>query len=369
MPTSLLYQWENEIASHFPGLNSWQQSNLALFSYGVMRAKSCQQRAVSVQLAEELGAAGASWESYERRLQRFIANPACRVSAACRAWLGWVWQALGSPAQWTVLVDETKLSDHLSIMLLGVAYEQRCIPLVWQCYTPEQYPRCGQVGLVMNLLMHVKKALPAHLDCLVLVDRGIGTSPRLCQLVDEVLNWRYLFRVTCQTKIVTAAGDYTIARQVQPGEVWCASGRIFKKRGKLPGHARAIWTIGYDDPWALVTNDPHLSGFEYARRNWQEQSFKDLKSAGWQWGQSQVWLPDHARRLLLVLAVAYGWTLALGAHVFRTCQQARPKVFADGRRERRYSLFTEGWLYFCAMIVQPHRAQVHLWFAALEPPP
>jgi len=63
-------------------------------------------------------------------------------------------------------------------------------------------------------------------DALVLADRGIGTSPRLCCLIDEVLNWRYLFRVTCQTKIVTDEADYTIAQQVQPGEIWYAKGKL-----------------------------------------------------------------------------------------------------------------------------------------------
>lgn len=94
------------------------------------------------------------------------------------------------------------------------------------------------------------------------------------------LGWQYLFRVTCQTKVVTPQADYTIAQQVQPGEIWAQSGIVFKKRGRIPAHARALWGTGYDEPWALVTNAEHLTGHEYARRNWQEQSFRDLKSSG-----------------------------------------------------------------------------------------
>ncbi|HEX3049166.1 MAG TPA: hypothetical protein VHP83_00815 [Aggregatilineaceae bacterium] len=74
-------------------------------------------------------------------------------------------------------------------------------------------------------------------------------------------------RDVCQTKILTEEGERTIAQQVQPGDVWVASGRIFKRRGQIPAHARALWAVGYDESWALVTNDERLSGHEYARRN------------------------------------------------------------------------------------------------------
>lgn len=363
MPLNILYQWESEIARRLESLNSWQISNMALFSYGVAKAKSSQQYAI----CEALRAYGKQ-DSLERRLQRFIANEKLRVSAVCREWTRWVWEALGSPQRLHLLVDETKLSQHLGIMMVGLAYENRCIPLVWHCYEVHRYPRCGQVSLILNLLLHVKKALGASVDALVMVDRGIGTSPDLCRYVDALLEWRYLFRVTCQSKIVTEVGDYTIAQQVSVGQIWCASGKVFKKRGQLPARAIAIWSVGYDQPWALVTNDDTLTGFEYAERNWQEQSFRDLKSGGWHWNDSHVWLPPHARRLLLLLVLAYGWMVALGSHVFNTGQQARPKTFADGHKERRYSIFREGLHFFRDMLHAVHPVRAFLAFSPLIPP-
>lgn len=363
MPQNILYQWETEIAKHLPSLNSWQVANVALFSYGVVQAESSQQ----TKICRRLSAYGQR-PSLERRLQRLLANKALNVSAVCREWIRWVWIALGSPDQLTLLVDETKLSSHLGIMMVGLAYEKRCLPLVWHCYEVTRYPRCGQVGLIFNLLMHVQKALPSTVTPLVLADRGIGTSPRLCRLIDEVLGWRYLLRVTCQTKIVTAETDYAIAQQVQPGEIWYAHGKIFKQRGKIPAHAIAIWSEGYDEPWALVTNDPQLTGFEYAQRNWQEQGFRDIKSGGWHWDQSHVWMPQHARRLLLLLVLAYAWVVALGSVVFATDQQSRPKTFADGHQERRYSVFREGLFYWDAMVSGQQTIYVTLIFHQLDPP-
>jgi hypothetical protein len=361
MNSTQLYQWEEEIAKHFNSLNSWQIVNVALLSYGIARAESCQQQKVARKLCSY-----GKWESTERRFQRMLANSKFDVSQACREWIVWIWEAMGCPQEWTVLVDETKLGNHLGVMMLGVAYEGRCIPLVWHCYHPKDYPRCGQVSLILNLLLHVKKALAEYVDVLILADRGIGTSPQLCRYIDDLLGWRYLFRVTCQSKIVSEAGDYAIAKMVKEGQIWCASGKVFKKRGKIPAHARAIWSLGYDEPWALVTNDEQLTGFEYAARNWQEQSFRDLKSGGWQWDTSHIWIPSHARRLIFLMALAYAWMIALGAQVFQTEQHARPKRF-KGRCERRYSIFREGLHHFQVLIDLAQAIRV--WFCFYELPP
>ncbi|MBK9745268.1 MAG: hypothetical protein IPO91_00675 [Chloroflexi bacterium] len=195
-------------------------------------------------------------------------------------WIGRIFQGL----EWlghqqgrkhiTLLVDETKLHDRIGVMLVGLAWQGRCLPLAWRTYranSAAEYPAEGQVGMIRRLLEQVQAGIGDDRSVLVLADRGIGCSPALCR-VGEALHWRYLFRVTCQTKIVTADGDYTIAQQVQPGEVWMQSGQVFKQRGRIPASPALLWGIGYDQPWALMTNDERLTGHEDARRNWQEQS-------------------------------------------------------------------------------------------------
>jgi hypothetical protein len=273
------------------------------------------------------------------------------------AWTRWVVSALGE-RQVTLLVDETKLGDRLAAMVVGVAWEGRCLPLAWRVYRANQasgYPREGQVGMILGLLKWVQAGLPEGVEVLLLADRGIGTSPRLCQGVAE-LGWRYLFRVTCQTKVITDQGDLTIAQQVQPGEIWAATGQIFKQRGRIPAHARALWSPGYDEPWALVTNDAHLTGHEYARRNWQEQSFRDLKSGGWHWQESRVRHPDHMARLLIILVVAYTWLVALGSQRVQA-GHAHPLHRTQASLRRHWSLFKDGLDYFTEYL---HRFGVYL---------
>jgi hypothetical protein len=290
-------------------------------------------------------------ESTSRRWRRFLNNTRFPLERFFKAWSGWVREELKT-TQLTLLVDETKLQDRIGVMMVGVAWEKRCIPLAWRTYranSAPDYPAEGQVKMIEQLLQHVKAGLPTGTQVLVLADRGIGTSPDLCRVVER-LGWQYLFRVTCQTKIVTDAGAWAIAQQVQPGEIWGAEGLVFKKRGHVPAHARALWGEGYEEPWALVTNDPRLTGHEYARRNWQEQSFRDLKSGGWKWGTSRVRHPDHVARLLVILSLAYAWVLAMGSQALAQGRQQPLIRTPQGQRRRHWSVFKEGLCFFIEVV-------------------
>lgn len=344
-----LYQLKSEMARRLTCLNTWQLENVGLFSYGVIAAESCQQQSVARQVI-----CGELVESTARRWRRFLDNQAFPLEHFFKEWTEWVVEGL-KVTEITLLVDETKIADRVAVMMVGVAWEGRCIPLAWRGYRANDasgYPAEGQVGMIKGLLEQVKAGMPTSITrVLVLADRGIGTSPQLCRVVDQ-LGWKYLFRVTCQSKIVTETGEYTIALQVQPGESWQAGGLVFKQRGRIPAFARAIWSDGYDQPWALVTNDPRLTGIEYVRRTWQEQSFRDLKSAGWHWGDTHIRCPEHMERLLVILVIAYAWTIAWGSQSVAT-HRAQPLQRRAGRPlQRAWSLFREGLRYFYEVIVR-----------------
>lgn len=346
MNHKLLYQWEGEVSRRLPSLNSWQVKNVALFSQGMIRAEQCQQGAIARQVL-----CGEREGSAERRLRRFLGNEKVQVSRFFVEWTRWVVSAYEGE-QITLLVDETKLKDRLAVMVVGLAWQGRCIPLAWRCYSANSavaYPVEGQVGVIVELLKMVQQGLSDSRDVLILADRGIGTSPALCRAIDG-MGWYYLFRVTCQSKICTQTGEYTIAQMVQPGQTWAAVGRIFKRRGQIPAYARALWSLPYDEPWALVTNAPDCSGIEYAQRNWQEQSFRDLKSQGLHWQESLIRLPDHMQRLLMLLVLAYTWLLALGCHAVHAHRTQPLTRHPNGRLRRHWSLFKEGLAFFSEVV-------------------
>lgn len=349
MSYPVLYQWNQTIANRLPSLNSWQAENVSLFSIGVMRAESCLQEQVARQVATSEKIA-----SCTRRWRRFLDNTKFPLQQFFSEWSRWIVSQMPADEKLYLLVDETKLADRIGAMVVGIAWEGRCIPLAWRCYkanSSADYPTEGQVSMIEKLLQAVKQGIAADYEVVVLADRGIGCSPDLCRAV-AALGWHYLFRVTSQTKVCTDNDDYTIAAMVQRGEQWSADGKVFKTKGRLSGTAHAIWGEAYDQPWALVTNDASLTGFEYANRNWQEQSFRDLKSGGWQWSDSRIIHADHTERLLVLLTLAYAWAIALGGYAIKQGRGQPLQHHQDGRICRHWSVFKEGIQFFFEYVLR-----------------
>jgi len=146
----------------------------------------------------------------------------------------------------------------------------------------------------------------------------------------------------------------------KPGQQWSGYGVVFKQRGHLRAYVHVLWAKGQREPWCLVTNDPLVVGDWYAVRVWQEESFRDLKGGGWQWQRSRVWVPDHADRLVLVLALAYAWTLTHGTLALHSPDLLRQVT--RGTR-KRFSLFRCGLRLLIGRLARHEPVWPGLFFA------
>jgi hypothetical protein len=328
MNLPLLYQWSEMIDKRFPNLGRWQKRTLALFSYGILLAQTCTLSKVSQHLSGK-----AETSSVERRLQRWLANEHLVIKPLMGMWIEWVLDLWGK-APLVVMVDETKLAEHVAVMMVGVAYQSSAIPLVWRAYSVADYPEEGQVQVMNGLLAQLRQRLPADQEVIVLADRGLGTSPTWQAHLQEV-GWTYLLRVQRSTRIRLPN------RKAQPlrylvgyGQTWTGRAQVFKKAGWQWKWVYMTWEVGYREPLCLFSNQAFLSADIYRVRFQHEVSFRDLKSDGLQWQRSRIWLPSHVERLLLVLALATLWILTEGTKVIHlyplTHRQARLSVFRLG---------------------------------------
>ena len=333
MSQTELYQWTAQIKQVFSELGAWQAAGLGLYSYGVMVAR----QSGPSRVAEKLWEVGKA-DSVQRRLERWLANERIEWQQCCQAWAGWVLNCWQGEALF-LLVDETKLGQQLSVMVVGLAYRGCCIPLAWWAYLPKAWPD-GQVALITRLLNWIAPSVPPGVTPIVQADRGIGTSPDLIRAVEH-MGWYYLFRVQNTTRWRAPDGTEQPLKELlsAPGGVWHGSGQAFKKVGWLSTTVHIVWGSAYREPWCLVTNCPTLDGWAYARRYWQEASFRDLKSDGWQWQTSRIYTPAHANRLLLVLALAYAYVLTLGSLAFD--DPALRRLITKGTRPA-FSIFRLG---------------------------
>ena len=337
-----LYQWVGKTSKTWTGVSRHFRENVRVFSRAVVRAQSSQVRKIA-------GMSGQRADSQRRRLQRFLQQ--AEVNAFFENWTRSVAKQLKQRSL-VLVVDETKLKAAFGVMVVGVVYEGRCIPLAWRVYRANShvdYPREGQARMIIRLLKQVKAGLPAGTRVRVLADRGIGTSPRLMRGI-MALGWTFLFRVTKQSKLILPDGQAVCFydQVTAPGQTYHASGQVFKQRGRIAAHVRVLWGQQAHDRWALVTNDPTLSGWEYAQRMWVEQAFRDLKSHGWQLESACLTDPQRMARLWILLVVAYAWMLLLGAALVTAGRVAAPHRRPDGSYVRRWSLFREGRQAFLA---------------------
>lgn len=335
-----LYQWLSETSKEWQGFTRHFQENVRHFSEGVARACHSQIRKIA-------GCVSGEAESQRRRLQRFVSR-----EIDIEKWFGeWTQSVVKrlAPDEIVLVVDETKLEDRFGVMVVGLVHGNRCIPLAWRVYLANRadaYPAEGQVQMILALLRAVQAGLPAHLSVRLLADRGIGTSPDLMVGVMQ-MGWHFLFRVTKQSKLILPTGeDVTFYAQVTtPGQHYQASGVVFKNRGRIPAHVCVLWGEGAHEPWALVTNDPRLTGWEYGKRFWIEESFRDLKSHGWQVEQAALTCPRRLERLWILLVVAYTWLLLWGCALTHARRRSL-KRGKDGSCLARWSFFRLGWQDF-----------------------
>lgn len=345
MNHSLLYRWIELIRQQFSCLGKWQAVGLALYSYGVVLAGHCQ----GSQVAEALSFWGCI-PSLERRFRRWLNNSRIDMEACHQAWIRWVWKSCDLPRV-VLLVDETKIADRIGVMMVSLAYERRAIPLVWRCYRANSaldYPQQGQVLLIWGLLARVVQALPEGSRPVVQMDRGLGHSSALMKAL-KILPLTFQVRVKKNAVFTSNRGHKSLLHNlIKPGEQHTCHGWLFEgnKRVRLTVHL--VWEIGQSQPWCLATNDVTISGANYALRMWQEQSFRDLKSGGWQWQCSFVTSADHAHRLLLVLALAYAWMLTQGCLVLNGDPALQRQVYSG--KHNKYSLFRSGYRLFQRLI-------------------
>lgn len=352
----LVYRLRDEIRQRLTPLNKWQAEGLALYSYGIIKGRHSQLN----WLAEELSEFG-EIETLRKRLNRWLSNDRIDVDEVCEAWVKWVWSGMPAGQRAILLVDETKIGKRMGVLMVSLAYRRRAIPLMWRCYkadSKQAYPEEGQVGMIVTMVERISRCLPPASQPILLADRGISHSSALIRGLTSrgicyLLRIKDSARFTLENEV-----SFILKEATREGTAWTASGTLFTATAQVDTTVNVYWGHAQSEAWCLITNDPSLTSHVYARRVWQEESFRDLKSGGWQWQTSFIRNPQRASRFLLILAVAYGWVLALGSCL---CPSAPSQP--------RYSLFRLGfrWLKLRLNRLETDLVPVHLHFLSLSP--
>ena len=367
-----VYQWMTEVTTHLPHLSQPQARGLALWSLGMVLARSCAVTAVTNLLA--------TWQErkvnsvrqqvrefcYEASAKRGGPRQELRVENCLAPLLGWVLR-WGEGQQLALAIEATALGARFVVLSVSVVYRGCAVPVAWTVLAGNA--KHAWRGEWLRMLRQLRPAVPSTWTVMVLADRGWYARWLYRRIVR--LGWHPFLRInTGGTFRPQARNRFQSLRTLapQPGTRWQGRGTAFVSRPcRLDCTVLACWEEGYKDAWFILTDLPPegSEAWWYGLRAWIEQGFKITKRGGWQWQRTRMTDPQRAARLWLAVAVATLWLLSVGGAAEAAIP---PSTFLDltaalgqARRPRRatrlrlVSVFRQGWTLILVALLQDRR--------------
>jgi hypothetical protein len=322
-----LARWTELLHRHLPSLSLPQVKGLALWSIGIVLARSSSLHAVVLALACWLPAFKPL--SLRRRLQEWYLEASAKKGHGSGAWgvqrrdwdpeavsadlLAWVLEDW--PGQQLVLaLDPTNFGDRFTVLNISVLYRGCAVPVIWTVVEG------GEPGAWEphweRMLRTLAQRVPAGWQVLVLTDRGMYSPSLFRCLVD--LHWHPFLRIRAQGFYRREGGqNWLELKDLQPhiGDAQAFRAEVFKnEEGRLECTLVAFQGEGYAEPWLIVTDLlPEVAKASwYGLRGWIEQGYKRVKGEGWNLPRTRIGDCQRLARLWLAVAVATMWVLKVG---------------------------------------------------------
>jgi hypothetical protein len=375
-------EWTTVIRTYLSQLSRPQATVLALWSLGMVFARSCALTAVGTLLATWLDRKEQTvrhqWREfcYEADAKRGLHRQALAVEPCfvpLRRWVLHHWQG----TQLALALDATTLGTRFTVLAVRVVSRGCAIPVAWTIL-PANQPQAWRREW-LRMLPQLRPAVPRPWTVIVLADRGLYAGWWFRRIVR--LGWHPFWRINSGGTLrpdPQATYRPWASFAPHPGTRWRGTGTAFKSRQRqLRCTLLACWEAGYTAPWLILTDlppDASEAGW-YGLRAWIEQQFKCSQRAGWPWQRTRMTQPDRAARLWLAVAVATLWLLSVGG----VAEEAIPAstrldvtaALGHQRRQRRatrlrlVSVFRRGWITILVALLQ----QAPLPLGALLPEP
>jgi hypothetical protein len=336
----------HQIQQWVPEERVTRQRNLALLVMGLVTAQGI-----------HLSYIVSSWHLQARlvslvnRLRRFLANERVNVWHWYRPLATHLLQRLAAHPLWLV-IDSTKVGRGHRVLMVGVAYRRRTLPLVWSVHRG----RRGQTGHQdqIALLRRLAPLIPERTEVWVLGDTEFESIHLLRWL--QRRHWRFLVRQRGAIKVSVDGKQWANINSfpLDPGQTRVVGWVRLTEKFNVGWFWLVLhWAEGEDEPWYLVSScsDTPFLLKRYRRRMWIEELYGDLKGHGFDLEATHLLDADRLSRLILGICIAFVWFLCLGSWVVK--RGFRHLVDRKSRRDKSY--FRIGWDWFrrCRRLNQP----------------
>lgn len=309
----LYHLWFQQIEQMWSHLRLTQRRNLAYLLVGIYLSKSVALNDIALKIPGQ-----AVEVSVQRRLSRFLGNPAIQVRACYDPLVEPLLEQISKNGTVRLLVDGTKVGNGHQLLMVSVAYRRRSIPVAWTWVKGSRGHSSARKQLA--LLSHVRSLLPDGAKVLLVGDSEFGAVDVIRQA--EIWHWDYVLRQKSSHLIKFAGREWQAFGDLiqKAGQsIWLGKGLLTEK------HAHSVnllahWKIGEDDPWLLATNLATRTATikAYRIRMWIEEMFGDLKGHGFDLESTRLRNFLKLSRLTLAVVLLYFWLIAFGSKIIKS---------------------------------------------------
>lgn len=318
----LLHSFTDQLAQLLPQERITRVRPLALLVLGLLWAGTVSLPRIAATLPLP-----ATDPSIERRVRRWLANPAVRVKSWWRTVLPSLLAGLAG-REVTLIFDPTAYDDRGTVLVLGLVDRHRVLPVSWRVMPATAWP-VSQHRALAGMVAEVAAALPPACTVTLLTDRGL-TDAAIIDICRHA-GWHYVLRLSVSDRQDNRvrADDRSEGRLwdlvTGPGQRLVRTVAVFKKRHWRRVQLTIWWARDASEPWVLLSDRPGGKDRvrEYRRRMRCEATYEDCKGRGFGLERSRLSILDRVNRLLLAVALAYWWGEQLGLRVIRSGQRRR----------------------------------------------
>ena len=311
----VLDKWTGQVKQMWSELHQYQQDSLALAIFGIVLASTAVLQRVAEVLQERLSRA-CKTTSYERRLQRLIANENIVVKPSWERFLAHSLPAWKSRSA-TLVLDCTPYNTTFTIVFVGILVQKRLLPVAWELMPQSETWQESQWDIVRRLFEQVATHVLTE-QVTLLADRGL-TSLKLIELCEQQ-GWHYILRMKkeeqCRRKWRHVYRDWQRGSEfvLKRATAWYGEVLMWQAHA-FACTLSACWDEQFEEAWFLLSDLPasprRVSVYAYRMR--VEATFQDTKSRRWCLESSHLRDKEHLDRWLLVVFIAFWWMTHLGA--------------------------------------------------------
>jgi len=280
-------------------------------------------------------------KSIAERMRRWVANPNVQLPVYFHPYAHALLAALATQPL-VLALDSSAIGRRCMILLVGVVYHKRLLPLTWVVYKGQKghAPAATHIAVLQAVL----PLLPPEASVILLGDGEYATVDMLVW-VTEHTDWEFVVR-TAKSIQVYSDGEWVGLGELylEPDSLLHLPDVQYTQQAYGPVQAICWWAAHEQAPLYLLTNMTlaEEACYWYRYRFRIETLFSDQKTRGFALDKSHLADPARLARLFLATALAYIWIVYLGI----TCilDGNRPVIDRVGRRDK--SMFRLGldWL-------------------------